>query len=276
MAPAAAQAPSPTAPPSLAEQRFPAGAGYPDWMIGRTVQDVANLSQQMASALRQPNTAPAPVYAPAPPPPPSAPSVALPTNDDYLTRPAEATAQALQYYRERDFAPVMRQQVESAAQTNRSLMELRDPDAFRKWGPEIDLTLRQYAPDVALHTPDNIKAVVEMVRGRHAHEVAEDEIEKRVQERLNSQLGGTLRPGAAATATSANVPGQLDLDKLPPNYGAALKRLNLQQSDIDDFLIKAKCTPFGMTLEQARDEWTKQAQRGDIITDGREFVSVLP
>jgi hypothetical protein len=204
--------------------------------------------------------------------PPVAPQ--LPSQDDFLTRPAEATKQYMDYMRQTEFQPALAQRDQMLAQLARDNVRSQDPAAFQKWGPEIELALQQYAPDPMARTPDNIRAVVDVVKGRHAHEIAEAEIEKRVQERLAGGLGSSLRADGAA-GTSAASPGTLDLDKLPPQYGAALKRLNLSQSDIDNFLIKAKCNVTGCTLEQAREEWVKQASRGDIITDGKEYQSAV-
>lgn len=286
----APQASSPAA-PSLADQRVPAGAGFADWMVGKTVAEIATLSNQMYSALqapagqRSPAPVPTPSYPQYQPPqygqpaqypqvtPPSAPQ--LPSQDDFITRPAEATKQYMEYMRATEFTPALAQRDQMLAQLARDNVRSQDPEAFKRWGPEIELALQQYAPDPMARTPDNIRAVVDVVKGRHAHEISEAEVERRVQERLAGGLGGTLRSDSAGATTSVTGPGQLDLDKLPPQYGAALKRLNLSQTDIDNFLIKAKCNVTGCTLEQAREEWVKQASRGDIITDGKEYQSAV-
>jgi hypothetical protein len=146
---------------------------------------------------------------------------------------------------------------------------MQHPDAFQKWGPEIELTLQQYAPDPRAWTPDNMKAVVDVVRGRHAHEIAEAEVERRVQERLNSGLGGgTLRPDSLGAATSATASNQLDFTKLPPRYAATLQRMGMTQAALDEYLNATKVRHEGMTLEQARERWITEAQKGDIFTDG--------
>lgn len=282
---AATQAPSPAAP--LANQRYPAGEGFPDWMVGRTVAEIATLSSQMAQAVRLPasnqgyvtpnyNTPGNSGYYPTnnanyPPlpytnaPPVVAPT--LPSQDDFITRPAEATRQMMDYYKDRDFAPAMQEQSNMAAQTNRALAELRDPDAFKKWGPEIDLALRQYAPNPSAHTPDNIRAVVDVVRGRHAHEIANEEIERRVQERLNSQLGGTLRPGTGGGTSIAGT-NALDFEKLPPGYATVMKRMGMTPDKVDEFLqLTTMRSQPGLSLDAAREQWMAKAMKGDVITD---------
>lgn len=252
-------------------------------MIGRTVAEVANLSQQMSAQLARPGVAsPQPGYSqPAYPPqyaqpqypqavpPPQAPQI--PSQDDFITRPAEATKQYMEYLKQTEFQPWQQQTTTAVASTNRALAELQDPDTFKRWGPEVDLTLRQYAPNPEAWTVENIKKVAAIVRSNHIDEIAEERA-RQIAAQRDSQAGsagGTLRPdaigGMGASAAGSN---QLDYTKLPPMYSKVLQRVGVDQQTLDEFLTATKVRHEGLSLDQARAKWMEEAQKGDIFTDG--------
>lgn len=232
----------------------------------------------MYTALQQP---PAQRAVPQPPPqqygyqpqpqyqqPPAPAGPQMPRDEDFLTAPAQATRQLMEVLKANEFQPAMAQQTQVLGQLVKENVRLRNPDVFQRYGPEVELTLQQYAPDPRAWTPDNVQAVVDVVRGRHAHEVAEAEIERRVAERLRGDLNGaSIRPDGSG-APSASAPNQLDLNKLPPMYAETLQRLKMNPQVIDEFLMATKVRHEGLTLEQARERWLQSAQQGDIITDG--------
>jgi hypothetical protein len=238
--------------------------------------EFADLSQQMYTALQRGQPAPQPAAPQPPPPAPNAPASA-PSQEDFLTRPEWATRQLVEQLRRTEFDPTINQQTQLLGALVKENVKMQHPDDFRRWGPEIELTLQQYAPDPRAWTPDNLKAVVEVVRGRHAHEITEDEVEKRVRERMQQQLGGaTLRPDGGLTPSAAAT-NQLDFTKLPQHYATTLQRMGVDQRTLDDFLLATKVRHEGISLEQAREKWLAEAQKGDIITDGvnqNEFHSV--
>jgi len=206
--------------------------------------------------------APAPAAAPQPPSP-----------DEFLSNPAEATRKQIEYLRATEFAPAMAANQHTTAQMARGMAEMRDPDAFKRFGPEIDLELRRFGMET--WTPDNVKIVVDMVKGRHVHEISEELVTKRAEEKLKQMLGpnATLRSDSLG-GTSAAVTNTLDFEKLPPNYSTVLKRLGVTPEHLDEFLTKTQVNALGVPLHKAREAWFKQAESGDIITDGREIIEV--
>lgn len=247
--------------PNPLEQRLPT-TGVPDYLAGKTIQDVANLAQQLYqqnqrlagqsyAAPAQPVNAPVPV---APQPPPA---------ELFLTDPQRATQLQAEYMDRTQFQPRFQNLIAQNARQARSIVEIQRGQDFKRWGPEIDLELQKYGPET--HTPENIATVVDMVRARHVNEIVAEEIDRKMRE----GIGNTARPGGVATpGLTPQGSGTIDLDKLPANYAVALKRANVTQAVIDEFLVNNYIrTGRARNLDDARTKWTEQAMKGDVITD---------
>lgn len=267
--------------------RYTAAPGVPDYLVGKTAAEAADLMTQLVTQNQRlaqqtmggqtgapPYTAPAypaAAYPTAPYATATIPAISKPTAEDFMNRPAEATEQYAAYLEQTRWNPQFAATAASQAQLAREMVALRRPEDFKRYGPEIDMALQQLAPNPTVRTPDNINAVVDMVRGRHVEDLVAEERAKH-----QNALGG-----AAARSDGGGIPGAspsgsnaVDLEKLPMNFQAALKRLNLDQHTIDEFLIGAYVkTGMELTLEAARERWVKQASRGDIVTDGKEYLS---
>ena len=278
--------------------RYTPGTGVPDFLIGKSAAEAAELVNQLyrqnqqlaAQAMRPPQApgyvppptgyVPPPSYAPpaygqpqwqAPTMPVSTQQVHKPTPQDFIERPAEATEQYAQWLEATRFNPQFQQAASQNAQLAREMVAMRRPEDFKKYGPEIDLTLQKVAPDPNSWTPENINYVVDMVRGRHVEDLLAEE-----RSRHQNAIGGaSARPdGGSAPGASPAGTNAIDLDKLPANYQAALRKLNLDQHSIDEFLVGAYVkTGMEKDLDAARQRWVTQASRGDIVTDGREYLS---
>lgn len=270
--------------------RYTAAPNVPDFLVGKTSAEAAELmnqlylqNQKLAQASMAGRGAPTyptvptpnypPNYAPGYQPPQYAPQqgVTKPTPEDFLNRPAEATEQYANYLEQTRWNPQFQATAASQAKISREMVALRRPDDFRKYGPEIDMTLQQVAPDPTTWTTENINHVVDMVRGRHVEDLIAEERAKH-----SNALGGvSARPDTGGAMGTSPSPGSnIDLDKLPTNFQAALKRLNLDQHGIDEFLNGAYVkTGMEPNLDAARQRWTTQASRGDIVTDGKEYLS---
>ena len=253
-------------------------------MLNKTLDEIAQTGAQLyqgyQNAVQSRWNAPgqaAPVqtppygYQPAPAAPsafqaPSAPE--LPKHEDWLANPAEATKRYADYLQATQFAPQLQQQAAAMAKTNRQLAQMQRADEFKRWGPEIDMTLNQMAPNPTAWTTDNILAVVDMVKARHVNELIAEERAK-----YTNELGGTsVRPSGSPGATSQMGVNQVDFEKLPPGYKDALNAKGVTQRVIDEFLertyVKSGMEP---NLDKARERWIKQVQRGDVFSD---FVTV--
>jgi hypothetical protein len=192
----------------------------------------------------------------------------MPRDEDFLTAPAQATRQLMEHLKAQEFQPAMAAQTQVLGQLVKENVKLQEPDAFRRWGPEIELTLQQVAPDPRTWTPDNVRTIVDVVRGRHAREIQQEEVDRRVNERLAAQLGGaSLRPDGSL-APSAAPPNQLDFQKLPPRYASILQQMGMTPATLDEFLrTTVMQSRPGLTIEQAREQWMQSASKGDVITD---------
>lgn len=240
--------------------RLPSQAGVPDFLVGKTVTEVAALANQ----LYQQNQRLA--YQPQPPAQaPVQPSALQPPPQElFLTDPQRATILQAEYMAKTQFQPQFQQLAARTAQQARTLVQMQRTKDFEKWGPEIDLELQKYNPDT--HTPENIGTVVDMVRARHVNEIVADEIARQQRE----GIGSTTRPGTSTgiQGSSPQGSGNVDLEKLPPNYAQALRRANVTQAVIDEFLVNNYIrTGRSRNLDDARTKWTEQAMKGDVITD---------
>lgn len=247
--------------PNPLEQRLPT-TGVPEFLAGKTVQDVATLAQQLYQQNQQlasrsyaqpaqPVAQPAPV---APQPPPA---------ELFLTDPQRATQLQAEYMDKTQFQPRFQNLIAQNARQARSIVEIQRGQDFKKWGPEIDLELQKYGPET--HTPENIAVVVDMVRARHVNEIVAEEIARQQRE----GIGNTARPsGTAVPGLTPQGSGTIDMEKLPPNYAQALRRANVTQGVIDEFLVNNYIrTGRAKSLDDARTKWTEQAMKGDVITD---------
>lgn len=275
--PTGTPAPTPTSPTGAQETgfKFTPAPGIPEWLVGKSAAEAAALANQLYAQnqryMYQPQ--PQPVAQSYQPPVPQAPAFEQPKQEEWLSDPAGATKRYAEYLQQTQFAPQLQQQATIAAQTNRELVKLQRADEFRRWGPEIDMTLQQIAPNPANHTPQNIAAVVDMVKARHVDELIAEERAK-----YQNELGGAaLRPtGASGGASGASqmALGSVDLDKLPPGYRDALRALNVTNSTIDEFLLRTVVRAgLEPDLDKARERWTKQVMRGDIFSDNKTYES---
>lgn len=250
--------------------------------MGKTANDAANLARELymqnQRLAQQPQPYPgssAPQYTgqyQPPAPPPVQQAYEAPKPEDWISDPATATRRYAEHLQQTQFAPQLQAQAAVAAQTNRELVKLQRADEFRRWGPEIDMTLQQMAPNPSLHTPQNISAVVDMVKARHV-----DELIAEGRQKYQNELGGaSLRPSGAPGGTGASqmASGSVDLEKLPPGYRDALRSLNVDNRTIDEFLhrtyVRSGLEP---SIDAARERWTKQVQRGDVFSDNRTVDS---
>ena len=255
------------------EWRYPADYSV-TWLRGRTADEAATLSNEMyQSVLGQ---APAPQVASAPalevppdrvPPATGQPVVPQqPTADDWLNDPASASARQLEHVRATQFDPVIQQQQDALAQLARGQSVQRFADEFSRWGPEIDTMARQVPANQ--RTPQAYEWIVDMVRGRHATEVQNEEIERRIQERMTA--GEIIRPDAsgASGASPTTLPG-LDLEstELPEWWRNACQGVGIKPRDVDKFLMDTKF--YGSDLERARTKYIEAVKRdGVVATDG--------
>jgi hypothetical protein len=260
----------------------------PDWLRGKTASEAADLAQrlyeqnqQLAQQVMNRGAAPmapsvpygVPTQQPAwqPNPPqwtPQPPS--LPSQEEWLANPAQSADRYSQYLQTMQ-AQQMNPMVAQVASTNRELVRVQRTDDFKRWGPEIDMAINQFAPDPQARTPQNLLAIVDMVKARHIDEIVAEKTAS-----LKNELGGAaIRPsGSGQPGTSTVAAGNVDFDKMPPQYALALKRLNVDAKTIDEFLYRTY-VKSGMEpdIDKARERWVTQVNKGDVFSDNKELAS---
>lgn len=246
------------------EWRYPADY-HISYLRGKTADEAAQLNQQMYEVLQsqqpqQQQYAPQPQYQQQPQ------ALSEPTNEEWLNDTQGASRKFAQHIRATQFEPVLNQYAQTIGSQARALCEMRDADAFRRWGPEIDTYIARYMPNPAQRTVESIGAVIDLVRGKHVNEL----IAEREREVLSkAQTTNTMRSDAGGIAAGASDGNRIDFNNtgLPEEYRRALERYRVTPETLDEFLTNTECRKRGISLQQARDEWLKAAKSGDIITE---------
>jgi hypothetical protein len=280
---------TPVAPPSAPAAVFGATDNVPEWLKGKTKEQLAAQYGQMYQAVvgQVGSTSPTPgspgglPYNPAPavapyaqpvPQPQIAPGVAppappsLPDSEAWSVAPDQAFDVAFgakaQGLRD-ELNPTLTAIHQANAQSARFLAQQADPDAFTRYGPEIDVLLSQIP--LENRTVDIVRKAVSMVRSDHIDDLVAEraaaEAERLVEQRM---AAGTLPSNAGVTGGSPIGSESLDLSdaSVPVKYRQAWAADNIDHEVIDRFLIKKYP---GMPLPAARMKYAAavKAVKGD-------------
>ena len=250
--------------------RFTADEGVEDWMVGKTPREVANIAKQLREQLQASNQqVPQQQYQQQnyqqQPPAPTAP-----TQDDWMSRPEEAGRKLADFIRNETFAPAAAQFGQSMGETARALTELKEPDAFKRWGPEIDMEIARYQPDPRTRTPQSLKMLVDMVRARHVEELVEERVQSKL--RTMESTGSIRADGSAGAASGTAATPKLDFNTLPPMYAERLQRHRVTEGTLREFFgqssMRASFTGNpDSTLQECVDAWLAKARTGDLLTE---------
>lgn len=235
--------------PSPEPFRFAAGAGVPDWAVGKTNQEVLAMAGQMAQALQtvQPTRQP---VAPSVQQPVTVQQPSMPTQDDFTLDPVTATQRTLEYNYGLRVQPVLDQLAAQMAGTGRQVAAMQHADEFRRWSPEIDQLVANVPAQQ--RTAELYSQAVRLVKAAHLDEL--------VTERANAkmaEMGVGDRTSGGGTVASLS-PSAVDLTKLSPAYKAAMDAMGIGAGELHEFLGKT-----GQTMEQ----FVESANRNQVITD---------
>ena len=235
--------------PSPEPFRFAAGAGVPDWAVGKTNQEVLAMAGQMAQALQtvQPTRQP---VAPSVQQPVTVQQPSMPTQDDFTLDPVTATQRTLEYNYGLRVQPVLDQLAAQMAGTGRQVAAMQHADEFRRWSPEIDQLVANVPAQQ--RTAELYSQAVRLVKAAHLDEL--------VTERANAkmaEMGVGDRTSGGGTVASLS-PAAVDLTKLSPAYKAAMDAMGIGAGELHEFLGKT-----GQTMEQ----FVESANRNQVITD---------
>lgn len=252
----------------FSEYRFTRDDGVPEWAVGRTAKEVATIGDQFwrqsMSAPTQPQQPQRPTqqygYEPQQPQ-----SSGLPSNDEWVSEPGTA-AQKYAAYLQQQSGSQFQQLQEQLGMQARSNAELRYRDEFRRWGPDIDTRLRQYLPSPTQWTPQAIEAIVGIVRGEHAEDLANERAEQRLQELIKKGQSGLGRSDAAVGGTSAGASHALDFNSedLPPQRRQLMQMAGATPEALNELLRKFYPN---LPLAEAQKKWMDAAKKGDVLAE---------
>ena len=205
------------------------------------------------------------------PPNPQAPTAPVgPTEDQWLQAPDQAWQVGKNQLRT-ELTQTVGQQVtglyEAQAQIARNQAALADPDAFNRWGPEIDMTLNQIPPQQ--RTPDIVAKAVALVKGNHAAEIQQEALNTAVEEEIKRRTAaGALRSGGDGSGLggSETPTGVLDYkdERIPAD-----RRQRWQQAGIDQNTVVAFATKMypGLMPDQAVEKYLAEVRTVEVSDD---------
>jgi len=191
-----------------------------------------------------------------------------PTQEDWLNDPASAAQKQQDYFNATQFQPQLQQLYTNNAATARQLVATEHAEAFKRWGPEIDSLIMRTDPQ--MRTPDNLRMIVQMVKGQHADEYITEKA-KAEAERILAQrgdAGAISTPGGVGTSAPGQNVLNYNVDELPGEYRRLLESEGLIRegrltNTFQEFISKVKRP--GQTIEDATKDWFEAAKRQDII-----------
>ena len=231
------------------EYRYTAGSGVPDWAIGKTAAEVLGLAvkqNEIISGMPQyaaPDRTKDVVGGEKPWQqftPQTGAQVALPTEDEWVASPgksADSFGKVLEANLTARYAPMLDGMAASIAQGARAQAALTYQKEFARYAPEIDNEVAKVP--IGQRTVDLYRYAVDIVRGRHVDEIADE----RLRERMAGLPGAERSTGGASGAVLPS--GLLDWDKLP----AGVKD-KWQRAGITEATIREDCAKWGMTPEK--------------------------
>ena len=249
---------------------FTADPSVPEWAVGKTPQELLGITTQLYNQMlrgnpatqsaspqmqqQQPQQQPTQSW--------GQPAMAPPTQEEWDTNYQAAVQKQIAYEKVTTFEPMFQRTSATLADQARGLAELRHPDAFKKYGPEISVMLSQLPPDQL--TTFAIDKVVGMVKADHIDDIVSERLEREKQKMMDS--GALLRPGTSHVPTAA-APNGLDLNQLPDSMKRNFERIGVRENDIEDFLRGPAGALYGATLPERLQNFLELSTKGDIITE---------
>lgn len=253
---------------SIRDQRVRAEDGLPPYLVGRTVAELAHLVDEFRrTEPQQPQyQAPQqPQYAPTQP--------TRSSQDEWSLTPGTAFEKDMAYIRQTQFDPAIQQTYQGIAQNARALAQIQHKEVFDRWGPEVDLQLRNVPAQQ--RTIEAYDMAVNIVRGQHARDISEDVI----RERVNAELAkrgtsmGAIRPDANNGAPIVPAGPDFFGDDVPVDYKEQCRKANVTTNNIDNFLERSgyygRRADGSFDLQSARKGYMDAVKRGVIVTEAR-------
>jgi hypothetical protein len=234
--------PSSTAPTSGSPE--PWRAGGHSRFAGRSAEEVLGIAETLASVAEKFNQP-----LPAPAPPVNRFDLDLP-DDDYLT--GKQVKNVL--YQLASQRPVS-DPVATArnAKTSWELLQIKRPKEFKRWGREIYAEAQRLP--VENWDVDNLSIIVDIVSGRHVHELAAEEAQRLVDESHPTIRSGTGGSGGGPYTQQISV----EAEGVPKAWATAAKAAGITEAEVREF-----CATVGITPEQYMADLVKYG-KGAVI-----------
>lgn len=246
--------------------------GLPEWVVGRTPKEVGSIAQEMYNSFQgaqppqsRPQYQASTDQLPSREPATMSDAPQRPTQDMWVEDPARA-ATLQEQYNDWKVEQRLNSQLQQQQQFNRSLArssaQQQFPTEFKRWGPEIDLLIQNYnITDMA-----GMTEAVNVVRGRHADELAAEKAEALVERKLKEMMesGQVVRSGGGGAGQMEQKGLDLDIDNLPPKFRSVFERSGMNADTLK--MLLPKVYP-NLQPDEALKKWLEKAQKGDILIE---------
>jgi hypothetical protein len=215
-----------------------------------------NIAALAVDQLAKFNQSPAPLQQPSYAPP-AAPSQAqrfdldIPDDDFISGRQMKQLIQ--QYGAAGQGDPVARH---LAASSNMHAIQQMQPDAFKRWAPEIHAEIAKVPPE--LRTLDNLQLVVQIVQGRHVQELVDEQARQKAVLLAQEQVA-TIRSGTGGSTAIPTLTTDLRSDDLPEHWR---KQAELHGLTLD--AVREFCHATGESME-SYFETVKKYGKGAVV-----------
>jgi hypothetical protein len=235
-------------------ERFGDSQDIPAWARGKTKEEVLGIAKGYHEAFTGGQTSMPASAAPPLPPAPVPPARPFSLDPNAMVTGADLDTYARQLA-EQQIMPMLRQNIESAANSTYAVATQRWGKEFDRYGPEINQELAKVQKQY--WSLDNLKTVVEIVKGRHA-----DDYARELAQQFVANMEPTIRPtGGGSAPQSLPAPDQtLDSEKIPAARRDLMKRAGITEATVAEFC---------RTNEMTREDFFKmmESPQGVIAAD---------
>lgn len=237
---AATATPSSSAPISgtpgngTAPEPWKPGATAPSWAQGRTPEEILNIAAVAVDQLARRNSE---LGAP---PQPQGNRFDLDIGDEDLVSGRQLKEIVQRYGQQSAGDPVARQ---LAVGANLRAIQQAEADAFRRWGPELQVEISKIPPD--MRSLDNLQLVVDIVKSRHVQELVDEQARQKAVQLAQEQVA-TIRSGTGGSTTIPPTAAiDMQSDALPEQWRRLAQDKGLTVDQVREF-----CQATGQSVEQ--------------------------
>ena len=206
-----------------------AGTNYPDWMRGKSADEVAQIAAAAMGVVEQGLRTPAPQQSgPVQSYQPQQYQTPQVDPEAYLDgRTGQAMLGSFAQQIQQTYNPAIQTSLDNSAQIAVGLIQQEHPKVFERYRVEVMAEIAKLP--MHLRTLDNLRTVVNVVRANHVEDLAHERAKE-----LLAQQEPTLRAGSSQSLPSASA-DELAFDKLSDDYKKALRDRGLSWDSVKEF-----------------------------------------